>query len=166
MYPLTLAGRVVVLREFRPDDVDAALAISGDDRVTRWLSYDSRDRAGVTAVINDAIGIAQQTPRTQFFMAGTLPDNGPLIGFGRLALDGVQAGKIGWAIRADRWGRGYGSDVGSTLATFGFRELRLHPQHISTGHGARSPRCKAGAVRFGGNDTTHQGDRLQDQIKC
>jgi [ribosomal protein S5]-alanine N-acetyltransferase len=43
MYPVTLTGRVVTLREFRSDDAADSLAIVGDDQVTQWLSFDSRD---------------------------------------------------------------------------------------------------------------------------
>ncbi len=43
MYPVTLTGRVVTLREFRSDDAANSLAVVGDERVTQWLSFDSRD---------------------------------------------------------------------------------------------------------------------------
>ena len=125
MYPLTLSGRAVVLREFRPDDVAEALGVGGDDRVTRWLSYLSRDHAGMAAVIDEAIEIAQRVPRTEFLMAVTLPD-GPLVGFGRLTLGGTLAGKLGYSINPNYWRRGYGSDVARTLADFGFDTLGLH----------------------------------------
>ena len=54
-YPLRVAGRHVVLRDFRVDDVDAAFAVVGDDRVTRWLSFDSRTRDQTAAMIAGAI---------------------------------------------------------------------------------------------------------------
>src|ERR671937_166757 len=42
MEPLT--GDLITLRELRPSDLDDYLAIVGDDRVTSWLSFDTRDR--------------------------------------------------------------------------------------------------------------------------
>jgi RimJ/RimL family protein N-acetyltransferase len=55
-----------------------------------------------------------------------LPAEDEVIGFARLALDGVKAGKLGYAIRADRWGRGYATDAARTFAVFGFGRLGLH----------------------------------------
>jgi [ribosomal protein S5]-alanine N-acetyltransferase len=126
MCPITLAGRVVTLRDFRPDDAAAALKIVGDDQVTRWLSFDSRDLDGAATMIHAAVERARQEPRTEFYLAVTLPADDELIGFARLALDGVRAGKLGYAIRADQWGHGYATDAVHTLADFGFRQLGLH----------------------------------------
>ncbi|MGH3902178.1 MAG: hypothetical protein ACRDTA_28795 [Pseudonocardiaceae bacterium] len=41
-HEVTLAGARVRLREFRIDDLDDSDAILGDNRVTRWLSFDSK----------------------------------------------------------------------------------------------------------------------------
>jgi ribosomal-protein-alanine N-acetyltransferase len=125
MYPVTLAGRVVLLREFRVEDAADALAVVGDDEVTRWLSFDSRDLSGATEMISGAIERAKLEPRNEYHLAVTLMDD-KLIGFARLGLDGVRAGKIGYAIRADRWGHGYATDAAHALIGFGFHNLGLH----------------------------------------
>jgi RimJ/RimL family protein N-acetyltransferase len=77
-------------------------------------------------MIESAIEQAKREPRTEFDLAVTLPAEDEVIGFARLALDGVKAGKLGYAIRADRWGHGYATDAARTLADFGFRQLGLH----------------------------------------
>jgi RimJ/RimL family protein N-acetyltransferase len=77
-------------------------------------------------MIGNAIEQARREPRTEFYLAVTLPAEDEVIGFARLALDGVKAGKLGYAIRADRWGRGYATDAARTFADFGFRQLGLH----------------------------------------
>jgi ribosomal-protein-alanine N-acetyltransferase len=125
MYPVTLAGRVIALREFRVEDAADALAVVGDNEVTRWLSFDSRDLPATSEMISGAIKRAQLVPRTEYYLAVTLSDD-KLIGFARLGLDGVQAGKLGYAIRADQWSNGYATDAARTLIDFGFRELGLH----------------------------------------
>ena len=38
----------------------------------------------------------------------------------------VKAAKLGYAIRADRWGKGYATDAARRMIDFGFVELRLH----------------------------------------
>ncbi|HEX8345151.1 MAG TPA: GNAT family protein [Actinoplanes sp.] len=125
MYPVTLTGRAVTLREFRSDDAAASLAIVGDDQVTQWLSFDSRDLDAARAMIDGAVRRAQDEPRTEYYLAAAA-DNDELVGFARLALAGVRAAKLGYAIRADRWGKGYATDAARLMITFGFEHLRLH----------------------------------------
>jgi [ribosomal protein S5]-alanine N-acetyltransferase len=124
-YPLRIAGRLITLRDFRREDVDAAHAVVGDDRVTRWLSFDARSPAETSTMIEGALERAQVDPRTELYLAVTLP-NDDLIGFARLGLDGVRAGKLGYAIRADQWGKGYATDAARTLISYGFEQLSLH----------------------------------------
>lgn len=126
MYPIELRGQDVLLRDFRHGDAAAALRVVGDDAVTRWLSFDSRDHVGVQAMLDAAIERAQQEPRTEFYLAVAIPAMDDLIGFARLAYAGVKAGKLGYAIRADQWGHGYATDAARTLIDFGFGQLGLH----------------------------------------
>lgn len=125
-YPLRLDGQRVVLREFTLDDVDDALKIIGDDRVTQFLSFDSRGREEAQAMIEGAVKRAQESPRTEFYLAVARPDDDCVIGFARIAFAGVRAGKLGYAIAADEWGRGYATDAVRTLTDFAFRVLQLH----------------------------------------
>ncbi|RKR89949.1 RimJ/RimL family protein N-acetyltransferase [Micromonospora pisi] len=157
MYPVTLTGQVVKLREFRPDDVADALAINGDDRVTRWLSYDSRDEATTAAMISGAIERAQLTPRTEYFLAVADRDD-RMIGFARLGLTGHQAAKLGYAINADHWGHGYATDAARTLITYGFHQLGLH--RITAAIGPDNAASITVATRLG---LQHEG-RLRDHV--
>src|SRR5689334_17875811 len=125
MYPVTLTGRVITLREFRGDDAAASLAVVGDDQVTQWLSFDSRDLAAARAMIDGAVERARHEPRTEYYLAVTA-DNDELAGFARLAFAGVKAAKLGYAIRADRWGKGYATEAAQLLIDFGFETLGLH----------------------------------------
>ena len=125
MYPVRLSGRAVTLREFRSDDAADALAIIGDDRVTRWLSFDSRDMAAAQAMVDGAAERARYEPRAEYYLAITTGKD-ELVGFARLALAGVKAAKLGYAIRADRWGKGYATDAASRMITLGFAELGMH----------------------------------------
>jgi hypothetical protein len=58
MHPVRLTGDKVVLREFRPDDEDAVLGSIGEDAVTYWLSFDSRDRRQTAAMPTCVAGLA------------------------------------------------------------------------------------------------------------
>ncbi|MFI9723574.1 GNAT family N-acetyltransferase [Streptomyces sp. NPDC052396] len=122
-YPLRLTGGKVVLRDFTLADVDDMLRVFGDDRVTRWLSFDSRDRDQTRARIENAVKNAQRTPRTEFYLAVATPDDDRAIGFVRLVHSGNRGEDIGCAIAADAWGRGYGADAHRLILDFAFRDL-------------------------------------------
>lgn len=123
---LELPGRHVLLREFTRSDIDDVLAIIGDDRVTRWLSFDTRDRTGAIRTVEVARNAAAANPRTEYYLAVQPLPQTRLIGFVRLALGGVRAAKLGYAVHADHWNRGYATDAASTILDFGFRKLDLH----------------------------------------
>lgn len=127
MHPVKVAGPRLLLREFRADDVDGALALVGDDAVTKWLSFDSRTRAQAAAMIDGVLERATLEPRTEYYLAVVLAD-GPedVLGFVRLGLDGIQAAKLGYAIRADAWGHGYATECAALMVAFGFEQLGLH----------------------------------------
>ena len=157
MYPVTLTGRVVTLREFRSDDAADSLAIIGDDQVTQWLSFDSRDLNAAQAMINGAVQRAQDEPRTEYYLAVT-GEGEELVGFARLALTGVKAAKLGYAIRADRWGKGYATDAARRMIGFGFQDLRLH--RISAAIGPDNAASLAVARKLG---MTCEG-RIRDHV--
>lgn len=123
---LFLSGNSVNLRDFRASDIDDALAVIGDDRVTSFLSFDSRTRRQAEAMIFASLDRANEQPRSEFYQAVALPTSDRLIGFVRLALTGIQAAKIGYAIAADYWGNGYATDSVRSILEFGFTSLNLH----------------------------------------
>src|SRR4051794_28712120 len=124
--PMQLVGSRTILRDFRLDDADDAAAIIGDDRVTYWLSFDSRDQAAAVAMMHRAVENAEADPRGEFYLGITRPDDDRVIGFIRLELTGVKAAKLGFAVNADHWGQGYASDAARTMITFAFEQLGLH----------------------------------------
>ena len=153
-----LAGDRVLLREFRLDDLDDSDSILGDDRVTRWLSFDSRTREQQAEVLTGAIERAQQTPRTEYYLAVTTHTDDRLIGFVRLGLGGVQAAKLGFAVAAPHWGHGYALDAARTIIDFGFTTLGLH--RISAAIGPDNAASIAIVTRLG---FTEEG-RLRDHV--
>jgi [ribosomal protein S5]-alanine N-acetyltransferase len=155
-HPVRLVGATVILREFTVDDTDAAQAIVGDPAVTDFLSFDAKTWAGTAAMLAGVIDRARAIPRTEYYLA--VDAAGELVGFARLGLAGVQAGKLGYAVRADRWGRGYATDAARVLTTFGFDDLGLH--RVSAAIGPDNPASIALVERLG---FTHEG-RLRDHV--
>jgi RimJ/RimL family protein N-acetyltransferase len=138
MYPVTVTGIHLELREFTSDDVDAILAIYGDPQVTEHLSFSPRDKQQVTATIQTVTKAATAQPRIEYSVAAALIDTGQIIGFARLAVDtqhpGQSSGQLGFALRADTWGKGLGEETVTLLLKLGFEDLGLHRLW-----GARSP---------------------------
>ncbi len=157
MYPLRLEGSQVVLREFRPNDLDKIMTIVGDDRVTDSLSFDTRSREQAMEMLNGILSRARQEPRTEYYLAVTTADD-DLVGVARLELSGIQAAKGGGAIAADYWRRRYAIDAARTLMEFGFRELKLH--RISVAMGPDNAASIEAARRLG---MTYEG-RIRDHV--
>jgi [ribosomal protein S5]-alanine N-acetyltransferase len=121
-----LIGDLTTLREFRVTDLDDYLAIVGDDRVTSWLSFDSRDRVAAEKALIAMIERAAQEDRPDYLLAVTRRDDDKVVGFARLGPTGVKAAHLGYAIHADHWGRGYATDAARVLLRLAFGTLGLH----------------------------------------
>ena len=126
LYPLELTGERVVLREFRHDDAADCMHVLGDDRVTRWLSFDSKTRSENEELVAAIIRRAQRAPRDEYYLTVCRREDKQLVGVTRLGLTGVRAARLGGAIRADFWGQGLALDAARTMAGFAFDGLRLH----------------------------------------
>jgi len=124
MDPLT--GERTVLREFRTTDLDDYLAVAGDDRVTTWMAFDSYDRAKAEQNLAGILQRWAQEKRPDYMLAVTRPDDDRVIGFARIAPSGAWTAKLGYAIGADHWGRGYATDAARVLLRFAFGPLGRH----------------------------------------
>jgi [ribosomal protein S5]-alanine N-acetyltransferase len=147
-YPVTLTGSRITMREFRPDDLEALHRLYSDPVTTEHLSFEPRSHAQTEAILARVIDAATQEPRTDYSLAICLGDtDGPMIGFGRIALGqpdpgGPQrgldaasdAGQLGLAIHADHWRQGYGREATILRINFAFDLLNL-----SRVWGARGP---------------------------
>lgn len=125
MFPVTITGSRIQLREFRLTDLDASMAIVGDPEVTRSLSFDTRTRTDQAQRLADDIARAQSDPRPDYYLA-IANEADLLIGFVRIGLGGHHSGELGYAIRREDWGKGYATEAASLMLDFGFRTLGLH----------------------------------------
>ena len=123
---MKLTGTRTHLRDFRLDDAPDAAAIIGDDRVTYWLSFDSRPAEAAVAMMERALKMAAEEPRSEFYLGVTEMEGDRVIGFVRLELTGVKAAKLGLAIHFDHWRKGYALDAAHTLMAYAFDKLGLH----------------------------------------
>ncbi|GGW13473.1 N-acetyltransferase [Streptomyces capoamus] len=142
MDPVNRFGTRLRLRELARGDVSAVHAIYGSPEATEHLNFEPRTREQVTAIVSRSVAAATKVPREEYALAVIMRDAGELIGFARLAIDPHQqrGAVIGFALRPDTWGVGYGLETVHLLLGLGFEELGLHRIW-----GARSPLNEASA---------------------
>jgi RimJ/RimL family protein N-acetyltransferase len=121
-----LIGDLTTLREFRPSDLDDYRAIVGDNRVTSWLSFDTRDRDQAEKSLAETLERAARGDRPDYLLVVTRLHDDRMVGFARLGPTGVKAAHLGYAIHADHWGHGYATDASRTLLRFAFTSLGKH----------------------------------------
>ncbi|MEV6907607.1 GNAT family protein [Amycolatopsis sp. NPDC051071] len=147
-----LRGKITKLRDFKSSDGAAAFKIVGDDRVTSFLSFDSRSPGMAQKMVDDAIARIDGALRTEYYLAITRIDDDELIGTCRIAFSGVKAAKLGYAMAAEQWGNGYTTDAVQTILTFAFGTLDLHRITAAIGpdnHASQAVVKKLGFTREG-----------------
>jgi ribosomal-protein-alanine N-acetyltransferase len=126
VYPVTVDGPRVRLRDFQEDDLDGCMSIVGDQKVTWYLSFDTRTRDQQATLLAADIARAQSDPRPDYYLAAIEKTTDTMIGFVRLGSDRPRTAELGYAIRHDRWGKGYATEISAIMLDFGFTNLGLH----------------------------------------
>lgn len=163
MHPVTCLSARLGLRELSHADVDAVLAVYGSPAVTEHLSFEPRDREQVEQIVARSITAATATPRTEYALAVIERETDEVIGFGRLALDPHQqrGATMGFALRPEAWGRGYGVETVRLLLAVGFNDLHLHRIW-----GARSPLNEASAKTMSAAGMVEEGVICEHVLKA
>ncbi|MER7937908.1 MULTISPECIES: GNAT family protein [unclassified Streptomyces] len=163
MYSIGRTSSRLLLRELTLDDVEAVHTIYGSPEATEHLSFEPRTREQVGQIVARSIAAAAATPRTEYALAVAERDTSHLIGFGRLAIDPHQqrAATMGFALRPDAWGLGYGRETVGLLLAVAFDDLDLHRVW-----GARSPVNEASAKTMAAAGMTEEGTIREHVLKA
>ncbi|MCI2237198.1 GNAT family N-acetyltransferase [Kineococcus sp. TRM81007] len=98
----------------------------GDEEVTRYTPWPTRDRARTHDALTRRIGQRQAAAAGEaVVLAVEEIDSGTVIGEALLLREADDEAVLGYAIRRDRWGRGLATEAASTLVDAGFQELGL-----------------------------------------
>jgi RimJ/RimL family protein N-acetyltransferase len=128
-FPVEIIGPRLRLREVDVgNDLDGALAIAGDEEVTRLMMFEPQTRDSERAALTAMMERARLAERHEWDLVAELVDGNGLVGMGRIGLTdgaGVVA-DIGYVVRRDAWGNGYGTEIASLLVRFGFTVLGVH----------------------------------------
>ena len=126
---LPIATERMIIRPFAPGDLDALVAIHGDERVVRYLPWGVRDRAELAGVLEE------KTRRTRveregdgLNLAGVDAQTGALVADLSLMWRSAehQQGEVGYILHPDREGHGYATEGARAMLALGFDGLGLH----------------------------------------
>ncbi len=132
-HPVRIESNRLVLREFLESDLDGCMTIVGDERVTNFLSFDTRSREEHAERLAADIERARSEPRPDYYLAVSERATDCFVGFARIGLDRPRTGELGYAVRADRWGEGFATEACTALLDFAVDELGLHRVQAAIG---------------------------------
>jgi RimJ/RimL family protein N-acetyltransferase len=123
-----LSGRHVLLRDFSPEDWITVRAYAADPEVVRYMSWGPNSPEQSMGFVAGAVITAQERPRTRFDLAVVDQSTNFLIGGAGLYIRSGREfeAEIGYCLRREVWGHGYGTEVARLLVNFGFTKLALH----------------------------------------
>jgi RimJ/RimL family protein N-acetyltransferase len=109
----------------------------GDFRALREMDtrpeFNTYERGSVSEAetqksLDESITSQHETPRTVFWLAITIPPEETAVGTIKLSRnqETIREWEVGWAIRPDKWGKGYATEAASHIMDWGFRELNIH----------------------------------------
>ena len=118
----------LVLREFRWDDWESVHEYAVDPEVYHYMPWGPNSEDETRAFVERAIASRHRDPRLHFELAVTVRENGRLIGGAgiRAADESFRAADMGYCLRRDAWGLGFGTEASKGLIGFGFKRLGLH----------------------------------------
>jgi [ribosomal protein S5]-alanine N-acetyltransferase len=123
--PLPLTTGRLLLREFLPTDYDAVYAYASDPRVTRYMLYAARDPTDTREYLARVLAYQRNAPRYVWELAVTQRTDGQLIGACDITLLKPGEGDLGYMLRHESWGQGYGTEIAQALIDAGFGALGL-----------------------------------------
>jgi len=112
------------IRELAAADRDALAALYCDTRITRHMLYGPRDGPAAERHL-DGVLRRQRAPSRDTWELGVEDPAGPrLVGACDLTLHRGHEAEIGYLLAPDCWGRGFGTEVATSLVRAAFEQLR------------------------------------------
>lgn len=125
----------LILRPLTVADATAVLEWTGDERVSRFMSYTGYNDISIAREWLSSLA----DEKTEWKWGFTLKDNGRLIGSGAIGPDKFFEGYwgIGYNIRYDCWNKGYTTEAMKAIIEFAHTELGVNK--ICSDHAVDNP---------------------------
>ena len=119
----------LLLRPYRPEDVDDVLSMFGREDVSRYLTWPPMNREAAQALVErrtkqtridgegEGIGLVVRELDGDRFVGEVIL---------RLLSEASRQGEIGWSVHPDAQGRGYATEAAREMLRLGFEEAHLH----------------------------------------
>jgi ribosomal-protein-alanine N-acetyltransferase len=118
----------LLIRDFRPEDWVAVHEYGNDPEVYRFQSWGPSTEQDSRAFVDMAIAQQTEKPRRSFEMAIVEKSSQLVIGAVGLRIKSTvnRDADIGYTLRHDRWGKGYGTEAARAILDFGIKTLGMH----------------------------------------
>lgn len=151
----------LVLRDFTWDDLEDVHEWGADPEVSRYEAWGPNTIDDTRAFVERVLAATALRPRTEHTLLTAIRETGRAIGAGVLYLRSEEnrAGEIGYILKRNYWGQGFGTEIAQTLLEFGFERFGLHRIYATCDpRNVRSARIlrKIGMV--------HEGRRREDLL--
>jgi len=117
----------LIIRDFVSEDWKTVHTYGADPEVCRFLPWGPNSEDDTKSFIQIAIDQQAEAPRKSFELAVfTKRNNVHLGGVGiRVKSLSNNDADIGYVMRRNEWGKGYGTEVAKAIIHFGFKELKI-----------------------------------------
>jgi len=119
----TLETKRLILRKFRPDDLDAFYSFLCRPENSIYSYYWPNSVDETRRFISESIKKAEGAPCEDFQYAAVLKAGNILIGSCNFVLSGDS--NMGWIVNCEYWNQGYGTEMARAMLDLGFLELGL-----------------------------------------
>ncbi|MEQ4210352.1 GNAT family protein [Actinopolymorpha sp. B9G3] len=133
MFPVTLVGPRIELREWRLDDASAVFSYVSNPEVSAYVPWDTHSDIEETKErLSALVASAKADGRSAYGLAAVtsapVGEGGRLVGEGRISVQDARhrRGDIGYVVNPDWWSKGLGTEIAGLLLDFGFGCLGLH----------------------------------------
>lgn len=117
----------LVLRELRPDDLDAVHAYGSDPEVVEFVPWGPNTEQDSRDFIANTVADRTEDPRLDWVFAIVPRDTGRLIGTVGLYVRASDEGQamLGYVLAPDAWGKGYATEASRAMVGFAFQILDM-----------------------------------------
>lgn len=162
----TISTDRLVLRAWRVDDAEAALAVYGHPDVARWLSPAMdrvQDVSAMERLLRTWMADDAELPRPAGRWAIEHNTEGVIGGVILLPLPpGDEDLEIGWQLRPDQWGNGYATETTHALAEWAFeQDIDEIFAVVRPGNTRAAATVRANGMQWVGETTKYFGLNLQ-----
>ena len=164
----------LLLRPFRPEDLDILALIYCDDEVLTYTPFDAMSPSQVRDHLSRIVKDWEQQPPQSLEFVMVRKENGEKIGRCHILIDPeTDTGMIGWLLRKEYRGQRYARESGEALIDYCFDVLGLHrvnavcnPENLASRRvlehcGLRLEACLRQKCRYVKNGTVSWHDELE-----